>query len=1166
MLPCADKMNCSDVKRKQQIRAVDVSPENLEGISRQPSRDDASLTDTSIVSSLTSASVGELIIQQSKDRDIKLKRRHDVKQQYSKESSSEKRSLWDFSIYQQLELMDELLCSLGRCYPRWKHRRFGLQRYYCHKFNIHFNETCRSNYIKLLSNMWEGFESTGIKTWRSNSIWLQLLTQEYQIHMGNSNKQGMTTEYSNNQRVEELLQQLDEIASCFCSDRCSMDFMRHSSYWGNLDPTTIVHGDETVKQPIAECFASCEIIKEGPNSSKINAIVSFYKERGIIHNFTKPYEYKTRVVSTPKFKRSVVCLGCGRICWCSCERKLFRIQDEGNNVAESFFNSCGSSDSETEEITDIHEFVNKLHIKKQCLHHHIAQTAISVAHSREIDGGVVHCYSSNYAADDSMDNIQPKSELKKQLLRATVLRGSLDDVFKAITPRSGDMSLPEIKPETMDEWKRVPPHRSWRKCWWRLIDKKSLDTADANVKSFVARALERLDALGNVRYNLDYGYISVGYLQKRTRICNYWRHFYVSKLGLWKAFTKAVEYNLMMTTLPLEIQLDIKSMQWIVSKCHQGDMHRKSFSTLKHGLNRGYALGIMWFESFMRDIQGSCPQNSDIEEESDVGCDDFEEQLFLKKDAGLYEGVNTVERAYSAARKRKIVLTGEKGYDEGRGTLSRVAALGGDLRGIACVKEQLMLDHNLWYKDLSLLFPSVSHEGFAPPEPAQYSTLRDLLNHYPSLRDYFTLSLKHLDECVYTLRMCVNNTLTKGNMDLVETILHLNDDRKLADVIPQIPMQWVSFHKNSDSWTCVLECKVCLTCAPRSCSHQNDCMMFQNSKDVIGLLCKKFNPCSVKYSAHPFYKDSPGNSVTSKDVIEDCCIVGFSAQKFGFNGAKALATEFRKRFLQIVYSSIKYDGSFTDALLGMIAEEVGLLTSTDAYILSNLSSEEQRQNLIDSLSCGICSEFGDRMQHRNGTVLLKQLVKSSVPGRRLCDVFALGQMAHSILYDVKLDIRFCYVHMAWVVWWLDCMQQKRVMFYRVEDLISVTSLEEELSALERHWTDAVCTHVEYQHRPSSDTYQPNFVYRFEEAFRHLTCLQKNLYDAFHTAFAMALRAIADSRQEYKLIRRLWQINKGEPGNVLAHDMSAKSFSLGDAVIFPFGALHDEGTPPLSDAE
>ncbi|KAK1932957.1 hypothetical protein X943_001580 [Babesia divergens] len=1146
--PCSEKLKCSSIKRGRHLVATEDSAGHIDDVMSQPARDDAFLTDTSIASSLTSGSVTDLPMQMRRGKHGRLdnRGRTDKRTQYA-DVPPNKRSLWQFSVYQQLELLDELLCSLGQCYPRWKHRRFGLQRFYCHKFNIHFNAECRSNYIRLMSKMWDGFESTGIKSWRSSSIWLQLLTQEYQLHLGNRNHREQHQEYSNSPRVEELLQQLDEVASCFCSDRCAMDFMRHSSYWGNSDSCTFTRDDETLKQAIGECFASAEDIKQTANASKISTIVSYYKERGFIHNFTRPYEYKTKVITTPAFNRSVVCLGCGRICWCMCERKIFRLQGKEISRTEPEHNSTQTSDTEPEEITDIHEFVNTLHHKKQIVHHHVAQTAITVSHSRQLDGGVVYCYNANEGLDESLEDVQPQTELKKQLLRATVLRGSLDDVFMAITPRKCDMSIVGLTTEITSEWKTVPPYRSWRKCWWRLVNEEAFDKSDANVKPFVSRALERLDALGNVRYNLDYGCIAVGYIQRRARVCSYWRHFYVSKLGLWKAFTRAVEYNLMMSTLPLELQLDSKTMHWTVCKCHQGDMFRKSFSAMKHGLIRGYGMALMWYESFLRELKVTTTQNSDIDDESDVGCDDFDEQLFLKTDSRLYEGVNTVEGAFVAARKRKIVLAGTRGYDEIKGMASRTGFSVPDTKGIVLVKEHLMLDHNLWYKDLAHLFPSVNQDIFAPTEPAQLSTLRNLLNHYPDLRDYFTLAIKHLDECVYTLKMCVNNTLTKGSMEMVEPILQINDDKKLADVIPQVPMQWVSFHRNSDSWTCVLECKVCLTCAPRTCVQQESCVKFQNSKEVIDLLCKKFSPCSVKYSAHPFYKDSPGNTTEAREVLDDCFIAGFSVQKFGFNGAKALATEFRKRFVQIVYSSMKYDGSFSEALLGIIAEEIGLLTSTDAYILPNKANEDQRQSLINSLLCGVCSTFGDRMQHKNGTVLLKQLVKSSVPGKRLCEVFALGQMAYAILHDVKLDIKFCNVHMAWVVWWLDCMQQKRVMFYRVEDLINVTSLEEELADLEKQWMAAISAHVEYQHQCARDTYQPDFLHRFEEAFRHLT-------------------SIADSRQEFKLIKRLWQINRNEPGDMVAQEVNSHSFALTDAIIFPFGALHDEGTPPLSETE
>ncbi|GIX61516.1 AP2 domain transcription factor ap2viia-5 [Babesia caballi] len=1174
-------------KRRRRSPVPEHTIATLDDAIYQQGCEDAAYTDTSLASTLTRESLTELQMQSASGEYPKGDAAAGTATRRPVDAESAQRcSLLEYSVLQQLELLDELLGSLGLCYPRWKHRRFGLQRFYCHKFNIHLDSVVRENYVKLLSNMWDGFESTGINRWSSNNMWLQLLTQEYQVHRAKQSRLTLSCEYSNSKRVEEVLQQLDEITSCFCTDRCAMDFMRHSSYWGPAEQTTVTQDDEPVKRPIGECFASAASITQSAHASRIRAIVSFYEERGIIHNFTRPYEYGVQVTHMPPFRRSVVCLSCGRVCWCHCQRKLFRTYCGQKTMADqdTARSSPGTSegelpeeveedlemdleegliDEEDEEVTVIHEFVNKLQHKKQSLHPHIAQTAITVAHARKLDCGVIHCYHSN-GGDDGLEAEQPTAaELKQQLLRATVLRGGLEDLFAAITPRLGCLEIANLRHDVFQEWRNVPAHRSWRRCWWRLVERDAVDTSDDNVRPFVSQALERLDALGNVRYNLEYGYVAVGCPQKRGRACSYWRHFYVSQLGLWRAFTKAAEYNLMVCTLPLEMQLDSKSMHWTVCKCHQGDMYRKSFSTLKRGVVLGYAMAIQWYEKLLQDLNGTSAENSDFEDESDVGCDDFDEQLLLKQDDALYAGVNTVEHAFLAARKRKIVLSGERGFSL-PGLRSDGSVL--DVRSIANAKEKLLLDHNLWCADLRDLFPDASRSLLATPDPSRDCTLRNLLAHYPDLRDYFSQSLKHLDECVYTLKMCVNNCLSKGSMDLVEPILQLNDDKKLADVIPQVPMQWVSFHRNSDSWACVLECDACVTCAPRACLKQDTCSKFKNGKEVVDLLCKKFRPCSVKYSAHPFHKDGPGNTSGTKGASDNCCTVGFSAQKFGFNGAKALATEFRKRYIQIVYSSMKYDGSFSDALLGMIAEEIGLLTSTDAYILPDQANDEQRKNLLEALTCDVCSTFGDRMRHRNGTVLLKQLVKSSVPGKRLSEVFALGQMAEAILLDVKLDIKFCTVHMAWVVWWLDCMQQKRVMFYRVEDLINVTNLEEALATLDKHWMDAVSAHVEHAGGLAAERYQMTLTYRFEEAFHHLTCLQKNLYNAFHTAFAMALRAITDSRQEFKLIKRLWQINNNSPGDVVAQDINAKSFALADTVLFPFGSLHDEGTPPLSDAE
>ncbi|GFE53397.1 AP2 domain transcription factor AP2VIIa-5, putative [Babesia ovis] len=1079
-----------------------------------------------------------------------------------------KRPLLEYSIYQRMELMNELIVCLGQCFPRWKHRRFGLQRFYCHKFNIYMNLAAAHNYVRLLSNLWEGLETTGVNGWNSNNMWLQLLAQEYQVY-GTKHRTIGNRNYSNSKRVEEVLQQLDEISSCFCSDKCAMDFVRHSSYWGIYNRTTVVNTDDIANATIGECYASARNIKQSPFASKIPAIASFYKERGIIHNFTRPYVDGVEVASIDGFKRSVVCLSCGRICWCSCQRKLFRTEVapkkkstkarvkwsmstvDMSDYLDDFIDPDELSDAD-DSITEMHEFVNSLEEKKQSIRPQVAQTAIVVSHSRKLDSGVVHCYTTDLECGS--DEKPPKVDTKQRLLRATMVRGTIEDMFAAITPRKNENPFVEVSHNDLDAWRSVPVYRSWQNCWWRMIDMASVDTSDINIKSYVTRALERLDALGNVRFNIDVGYISVGYLHKKNRNCCYWRHFYVSKLGLWQAFVKAVEYNLMITSLPIEIQLELKSMNWTVCKCYQGEMYRKSFSVMKKGFLQAYIVSISWYEELLKGLNLITVDLPEIGEEPDLGSDEFDERLFIKRSPKLLEGNNTVEKSFQAALKRKLILAAER----------RAYITGGGLgykHGNIASREQHLLKHNLWAPELKQLLPSVKIDS--PPNEIQYNQImKNIFAQYPDLNELFNISVKNLEECVYMLQMYLENSADKGNMDLVEPILQM-DENKLNDVIPQVPMNWVMHDKTSDCWTCVVECEACISCPPMKCEKLETCTKFKSGKEVIDLLCKKYNPCSVNFCQHPFHMDDTEGAA---DLLDNCCVVGFNIQKFGFQGAKALATEFRKRYIKIIYSSMKYDGSFTEALLGMIADEMGLLTSTDAYILPNNNLEEQKQRLLQGLTCGVCSSFGERLQSRNGTVLLKNLVKSSVPYERLCTVFGMGQIAQGILQDVNVDIKFCSVHMAWVASWKDCMDQGRVMFYRVEDLLGLASLEDTLHELDRHWVDAVSAHVDNTIPHVADRYQTDIACRLEEAFHQLIALQRTLYDAFHTAFAMALRGITDAKQEFKLLKRLWHIKQNNPGNVVTEDINAQSFALADALVFPFGSLHDEGTPPCSEAE
>ncbi|KAK2194976.1 uncharacterized protein BdWA1_003537 [Babesia duncani] len=806
-------------------------------------------------------------------------------------------------------------------------------------------------------------------------------------------------------------------------------------------------------------------------------------------------------------------------------------------------------------------------------------------------------------------------------MRLTIPRDDIEDIFNSIGTFTRELGLEQLFDGTLlNQWSTVPKHRSWRRVWWRCIPNFSLPDDAPSTVLYITRTLEKLDALGNIRYDANFGIVAVGYLQRHNKCNCYWKFFYVSELGLWKTFCKAVEYFLLMVTLPPEISWDTKCMHWAVNKSHKGEQYRKSFSASKHGFFPGYAMAIKWFEALLFELRLASSELSDFESESDVGHDELIESLYLNAHATPVDICHNVADTHALAKRRKRILM-HSIYERSKNLphcLSNEGGPNSHFRDAAANTLLAALPASITIEALEL-----NEEIFKPhfipllenKSPMEQSVMRDFVLHLTEFRDPFNKLMGQYCQVYQEMKMQLTHLL---NLDYLS--LEVCDD--------EIPMQDVVFHRNSDSWTCALYTAACLSCAPMPCQNYSSCIRYNKGHDAIAQVAKKLKPCSVRFTAHPFYKESPG-STNNRDTVDGCCIVAFSAAKFGYKGARALATEFRKRFLKIAHTDLIVNHGFNKIIYSIVAKELETFVSTKAFVvddpqwrqsaklisiqvprrhqkdndespsesdslepddLDDSEYSEPRQDSEDSSSWegstrssehAVSVEKSEEQNYKNtlefitcsckptgplvgpdGPIDLHEHLENKLPVARFVKLFGIHLLVNHLGTLCKSPITFCHEHSCWSTRWKDAMHQQRYIYHRVESHINAGRLTNLVEKLDMQWNEARTLLVQNQQKQTMQACK-----LFQSAFAALLSLQSIINEALLASFAMACRSIADAHQEIKVLQRIHKaFTTDSKQNVVSKDLGTKSLAFADSLLFCFGSLYDEGTPPLSDVE
>ncbi|AFZ81538.1 hypothetical protein BEWA_009520 [Theileria equi strain WA] len=1218
------------------------------------------------------------------------------------------------SILQRIDRMILILNELGTLYPNWKHRRNGLLRFYCHKFNVSRVVASSTYYDKILS---------GLELADCSNVNLKILSLEYEgPDMRHINRHNI---YSRNAKIERTLCQLDEFGSCYCSKKCAFGVYQNGVHvCSNSRGNTTDWDLGTMK----DCFISSPKFL----SNCEYEVMDFFSERGIMHSFSRPYASESIVEANPPFTRAATCANCGRLCRCKCQRKLFRC-----------FNT-NISDHRAESEIPSKTFLNSIEIYPPNNTFGVMQASVAVSHGLKAQSGTINIFSnpSNESKLYEKSKFHTFPALINQLFRISLSKTAPEELFNVLSSETLTHSL-NIEEEALGRWRNVPSFKAWRYCWWRLSSRfvppagsyEDCDSTstDVPVYKYIYSVLEIFDALGNVRYDPRLQVIGVGYLQKRNRTSCYWRYFYISELGLWKAFTKAVEYFLLISTLPVELSLDIKSMHWTVCKCHQGVMHRKSFSTGKYGMIRGYYLALKWLENVLNGFNITADTMSDFENESDVGNDTLTETKCVEQGTTL-EKSTVADMLRLSARRKEITylysisnsgislsadVAGADGADIGtpkssllrvsyervfdgnmiaatskskRTNTSRVtdrSSVGYTQRSVISLTnfergifgKELSKhfeisdgnslhekggDNSVPFKETSsippVIIPRVHNKWRKLEKIRSRSFLSVLANQYPELREFYNSAVRQLDEGVKQLQVhaetisMIEKTVsyipktytaiystedfkqhqsytTNGcSPDVITETITLGDSKRMISPITSslaeaqniaevLPINNVTYHKNSDTWSCALECAPCVVCISKACERTPNCMIFPNGRELIQELSKKLKPCSMKFTAHPFYKESPGICVI-KGNTDSWCLLSYSVAKYGYEGAKALAIEFKRRYVQESLSTFlsgKHDVhdkmlliSLSNHLVSMLSTQAFIVSSSSVSVadknkievvcktetglipdvanselkLENNPDDPKKQNLsrvegqifmdirlgtVDNklIAKDLCFSFGTDFVGIDGKVCTDTILKTTIPLSRICRILGITYLSRKLLSSYSLKgIEFCINHCCWVTHWTDFVHQNRVMYHKLETFLDVKSVSTLISKFD-DWTEALVLHGKCYTNDSAGT--KNIVdasKRFQQAFETLIPLQRVLFDALIASFSLALRALTDSYHERGLMKRLFEIYNHLKGSDedIAKEVVSRCLAFSDTITFPFGSIHDEATPPLSSEE
>ncbi|BAM41847.1 conserved hypothetical protein [Theileria orientalis strain Shintoku] len=562
-----------------------------------------------------------------------------------------------------LEAVDTMLIileDLGNRYSKWKYENNGIYRFYCHKYNLTNIDASRPYYSKILNQL------NNI-----DSISLHLLSTHYKAKSDSA-------VYTSNDLVDNILCQLDELVSCYCSKKCAFGISNEvfhvcsdiSAHHTNLKwkyPTTAERFlalskattsersvlSEKIKsmernpslewsrplsrslsldqnilhRPIStESVAEADAHSERPKLEGVleklengandlnhdlgescfiremgdynKCVMLYFSERGIMHNFSQPYVKGEEAVPVHPFLRAVICYNCGKFCRCRCQRKIFR-----NDASEADFYPHIDDNLDIFERRS-KEFINEIYLdfrgksrlnelsfllknkenvticQKDLRSIHLHTVKSACGRIQFLTSTIESMSPSNRESDEQgiedtkkrpgliNTNITKGSKIDasmgsvyySNLFRGNVAKVSAKEIFEIIN----SVPFSCVPAELFNAYKKAEWYEMYSSVWWRLdtrFEEAQLLEDEGSLEPYILNALHALGYLGNIRYDPSLKVIGVGYFRKKN--C-YWRYFYVK--DLWESFRCAVEYFILISTLPSEVHIDHKLLCFVASR------------------------------------------------------------------------------------------------------------------------------------------------------------------------------------------------------------------------------------------------------------------------------------------------------------------------------------------------------------------------------------------------------------------------------------------------------------------------------------------------------------------------------------------------------------------------------------------------------------------------
>ncbi|EAN32045.1 hypothetical protein TpMuguga_04g00692 [Theileria parva strain Muguga] len=1208
-------------------------------------------------------------------------------------SSPDFKTNTDASIYSPDFIVDKVLCQLDElvsCFCS-KNCAFGMSQGYSH--------TCSDNHVNHSSLKWkypQGSETyLGIKGAPKEK---SILTDKSK----NTDKTSPLDWSRPFNRIYHMDKNLFQ--TTFTSETIPelMTLIEKPNQENNLDKSNI----QSIQTP-QDMLETCFIRDMGAYD---NCVMEFFSERGIMHNFSYPYCRGEETSYTHPFIRAAVCYNCGKICRCKCQRKIFRTfsrfytqTDEKNYPLESisieYVNQIYGYLKAKSRISDTLESDTENKSKRERKHNNMTSLELNTIYSHSINTEVGRVqflvspienqltprrYRPNVpsqAGEEAKESI-PYDEDRymgsvyySNLFKASECNVSLEEIFKVIN----NVPFPCVSEEHLEFYKKVEWYDLYRSPWW-CMDSKYEQTKiyeeEGYLNSYIMNTLDSLGYLTNVRYDTSLKVIGVGHYSSDND--SYWRYFYTND-NIWKVFREAIEYLILISTLPEYIYLDHGQSCWIlITKSAQ-----KMFS-IYPSLIKSYHDLVTYYKSNSpkRDHRGKQKNTADRDCERQMNHlerkEDYGEENFDIKRVSAHEC--TVADVLRVSLKRKMVSSGES-FTPRRYYVEKSSTLTPSIR--------LKLDHELIYQGIFASTPNSSYySAFSnsvdlyrnngpplfSPTPGKFSSifnayaggkdlgldsgeigagkrikggkvidlklnnLNVLLSQYPDARSQYTRIIKHANELRFQSSILISDLSSPAfrssgnpnphvshsdfNSYCYETPRHLNSNyvsiSKIMDErVQDLPMFDVFYNDYSNSWICMLDVVPCLVC-PVECQNNGSCLHFTHGKRLIEFICKKMKPSDVKYTYPQTNGRGPSSYQPKKSQI---VLISFSVEEFGNERAKLLATQLKATYKMQALNSMlinvkqNHNSSKDHAfrrndrpstciemklLHNAITAQLSSMISTNSFISSsetnylngiddeldetcykmnqlctspmseddsqkvNDSSEDNSQKVSDSsqdedTSC-VCYKYGRFLTGMRGVFPVSEILNYDKNMHVFCKLLEVEK----VMNIVSENIHFCSTHACFMTTWIDIMGQRRIMYHPIYKYINIRSFNNYSKRFDADWPEAIESHNAYTLcydavEASKKFSQANDA--IADAFYLLLNLQEIINEALISGLALAVRTISDASQEKALLRRLHLIYRRFK---LSSQTVRNSLIFSKELLFPFGALYDEATPPVSD--